>query len=76
MIIPWAFTRKVPVDVELVSIPAEHYELALTYFAGSLTCQPSKKVAIVRFKRGMQQGLLGRMSRTSLMEYHTFGIVS
>ncbi|ERS97554.1 hypothetical protein HMPREF1624_05725 [Sporothrix schenckii ATCC 58251] len=37
---------------------------------------PSPKVAILRFKRGMQQGLLGRISRTSLMEYHAFGIIS
>ncbi|KAF8497085.1 hypothetical protein F5888DRAFT_1613896 [Russula emetica] len=37
---------------------------------------PSSKVAIVRFKRGMQQGVLGRISRTAVMEYHAFGIVS
>ncbi|RXW15872.1 hypothetical protein EST38_g9985 [Candolleomyces aberdarensis] len=37
---------------------------------------PSSKVAIIRFKRGMQQGLLGRISRSSIMEYHAFGIVS
>jgi len=37
---------------------------------------PSAKVAIIRFKRGMQQGLLGRISRSSIMEYHAFGIVS
>ncbi|KAH9967889.1 hypothetical protein BC827DRAFT_454625 [Russula dissimulans] len=37
---------------------------------------PSPKVAILRFKRGMQQGLLGRISRTAIMEYHAFGIVS
>ncbi|EAU88161.2 hypothetical protein CC1G_03833 [Coprinopsis cinerea okayama7 len=37
---------------------------------------PSSKVAILRFKRGMQQGLLGRISRSSIMEYHAFGIVS
>ncbi|KAH9057127.1 hypothetical protein EDB83DRAFT_2506802 [Lactarius deliciosus] len=37
---------------------------------------PSPKVAIIRFKRGMQQGLLGRISRTSIMEYHAFGIIS
>lgn len=38
--------------------------------------QPSAKVAIIRFKRGMQQGLLGRISRSSIMEYHVFGIIS
>lgn len=37
---------------------------------------PSPKVAILKFQRGMQQGLLGRISRTSLMEYHAFGIIS
>ena len=37
---------------------------------------PSPKVAIVRFRRGMQQGLLGRISRSCIMEYHAFGIIS
>lgn len=37
---------------------------------------PSPKVVIVRFKRGMQQGLLARISRGSIMEYHAFGIIS
>ncbi|KAF7322797.1 Urb2 domain-containing protein [Mycena chlorophos] len=41
---------------------------------------PSSKVAIIRFERGMQrlmqQGLLGRISRSSVLEFHTFGIVS
>ncbi|KAJ3773855.1 hypothetical protein FB446DRAFT_834926 [Lentinula raphanica] len=37
---------------------------------------PSPKVAIIRFERGMQQGLLGRISRSSIMEYHAFGIIS
>jgi len=37
---------------------------------------PSPKVAIVRFKRGMQQGLLARVSRTPILEYHAFGTVS
>ncbi|RDL41324.1 uncharacterized protein BP5553_01303 [Venustampulla echinocandica] len=37
---------------------------------------PSPKVAVIRFDRGMQQGLLGRISRTSIMEYHAFGIIS
>ncbi|KAF8497083.1 hypothetical protein F5888DRAFT_1614018 [Russula emetica] len=36
---------------------------------------PSSKVAVIRFKRGMQQGLLGRISRTAIMEYHAFGII-
>ncbi|KAF8161265.1 hypothetical protein B0H34DRAFT_654134 [Crassisporium funariophilum] len=37
---------------------------------------PSPKVAIIRFERGMQQGLLTRISRSSIMEYHAFGIIS
>jgi hypothetical protein len=37
---------------------------------------PSPKVAVLRFKRGMQQGLLTRISRSSIMEYHAFGIIS
>jgi len=37
---------------------------------------PSSKVAILRFERGMQQGLLARISRGSVWEYHAFGIVS
>jgi len=37
---------------------------------------PSPKVAILRFKRGMQQGLLARISRSSIMEYHAFGTIS
>jgi hypothetical protein len=37
---------------------------------------PSPKVAVLRFERGMQQGLLARISRSMVMEYHAFGIVS
>ncbi|KAF5316939.1 hypothetical protein D9611_003994 [Ephemerocybe angulata] len=37
---------------------------------------PSPKVAILRLRRGMQQGLLARISRSSIMEYHAFGIIS
>lgn len=37
---------------------------------------PSPKVAVLIFNRGMQQGLLGRISRTAIMEYHAFGIIS
>ncbi|KAK2629678.1 hypothetical protein QTJ16_000498 [Diplocarpon rosae] len=37
---------------------------------------PSSKVAVLRFERGMQQGLLGRIGRGSIMEYHAFGIIS
>ncbi|KAF8630064.1 hypothetical protein AX15_003123 [Amanita polypyramis BW_CC] len=37
---------------------------------------PSSKVAIIRFQRGMQQGVLGRISRSPIWEYHAFGIVS
>jgi len=37
---------------------------------------PSPKVVVLRFERGMQQGLLARISRGSVMEYHAFGIIS
>ncbi|KAM6502508.1 hypothetical protein JOM56_002485 [Amanita muscaria] len=37
---------------------------------------PSPKVVVLRFERGMQQGLLTRISRTALWEYHAFGIIS
>lgn len=37
---------------------------------------PSSKVVVLRFARGMQQGLLARISRSSVLEYHAFGIIS
>ncbi|THU85717.1 hypothetical protein K435DRAFT_685032 [Dendrothele bispora CBS 962.96] len=37
---------------------------------------PSPKAVILRFERGMQQGMLARISRSSVMEYHAFGIIS
>ncbi|KAI6778102.1 uncharacterized protein J7T54_001522 [Emericellopsis cladophorae] len=37
---------------------------------------PSSKVAILCFEGGIEQGHLGRIGRTSLMEYHAFGIIS
>ncbi|KNZ74883.1 hypothetical protein J132_05882 [Termitomyces sp. J132] len=37
---------------------------------------PSPKVVIMRFERGMQQGLLARISRGGVLEYHAFGIIS
>jgi hypothetical protein len=33
-------------------------------------------VAIIRFERGMQQGLLARVGRSSIIEFHAFGIIS
>ena len=30
----------------------------------------------MRFERGIQQGLLGRISRSAVLEYHGFGIIS
>jgi hypothetical protein len=41
-----------------------------------LSSQPSARVAIVKFKRGIQQGMLGRISRDGIREYHGFGIIS
>ncbi|KAF5620411.1 hypothetical protein F25303_12563 [Fusarium sp. NRRL 25303] len=37
---------------------------------------PSPRLAIIRFNRGMQQGLVGRISRTAVKEFHAFGIIS
>lgn len=37
---------------------------------------PSSRVAIIKFGKGVQQGLLGRISRNSIFEYHGFGIIS
>ncbi|EJD44886.1 hypothetical protein AURDEDRAFT_88007 [Auricularia subglabra TFB-10046 SS5] len=37
---------------------------------------PSSKVAVLHFKGGMQQGLLGRISHSAIMEYHAFGTIS
>ncbi|KAI0785404.1 hypothetical protein BC629DRAFT_1593878 [Irpex lacteus] len=37
---------------------------------------PSQRVAVIKFGKGIQQGLLGRISRTATMEYHGFGIIS
>ncbi|GBE82485.1 hypothetical protein SCP_0408690 [Sparassis crispa] len=37
---------------------------------------PSPKVAVLRFERGMQQGLLARISRSAVKEYHAFGVIS
>ena len=31
---------------------------------------------MIKFQKGIQQGLLGRISRTATMEYHGFGIIS
>lgn len=45
-------------------------------FVYMTSVQPSPKVAVLRFERGMQQGLLARISRSSIMEYHAFGIIS
>lgn len=38
--------------------------------------KPSTKVAIIKFQRGMQEGLLGRISRSPVWEYHLFGTIS
>ncbi|KIP03418.1 hypothetical protein PHLGIDRAFT_26137 [Phlebiopsis gigantea 11061_1 CR5-6] len=37
---------------------------------------PSPRVAVIKFQKGIQQGLLGRISRSATMEYHGFGIIS
>ncbi|PSR81910.1 hypothetical protein PHLCEN_2v6205 [Hermanssonia centrifuga] len=37
---------------------------------------PSPRVAVIKFQKGIQQGLLGRISRSAIVEYHGFGIIS
>jgi len=37
---------------------------------------PSPKVAIIRFEGGLRQGLLARISRSPVLEYHAFGTIS
>lgn len=37
---------------------------------------PSPRVAVIKFQRGIQQGLLGRISRSAVGQYHGFGIIS
>lgn len=37
---------------------------------------PSPKVAVLHFERGMQQGMLARISRSAVWEYHLFGVIS
>jgi hypothetical protein len=71
--IPWVCLREVPVEVEVVRPP---FQMSFGTHEAYNYAQPSPKVAILRFSRGMQQGLLGRISRTSIMEYHAFGIIS
>ncbi len=58
-------------QVEIVSLPSFSHSKS-----SNMKFQPSPRVAVLRFDRGMQQGLLGRISRTSIMEYHAFGIIS
>jgi hypothetical protein len=71
IVIPWLCIREVPVDVELVRsfVPV----VKVRYLNDKK--QPSPKVAILRFGRGMQQGLLGRISRSAVVEYHAFGVI-
>ncbi|CAE6420116.1 unnamed protein product [Rhizoctonia solani] len=59
-----------------VVVRNELFGRLLYVIVNTLFAKPSHKVAIVRFERGMQQGLLGRISRTAIWEYHVFGIVS
>ncbi len=33
-------------------------------------------MAVIKFQKGIQQGLLGRISRSAIVEYHGFGIIS
>ena len=77
IVLPWICTREVPVDIELVGgRPLPLRRLLSLFSHATVHPQPSPKVAVVRFKRGMQQGLLGRISRSAVKEYHAFGIIS
>ncbi|KAL6912415.1 hypothetical protein FSST1_010175 [Fusarium sambucinum] len=69
--LPWVTLRKVSVEVEFVSLFSNFIKHLLT-----IVVQPSPKVAILRFDRGMQQGLTSRISRTAVKEFHAFGIIS
>lgn len=72
--LPWICTRRVKIDIELVSSGYFHFTSVVQYLHRDQ--QPSNKVAVLRFERGMQQGLLGRISRSAVKEYHAFGIIS
>lgn len=74
IVLPWLCTREVPVDIELVRSPSP--KMTPPKIDADVFPQPSPKVAVVRFRRGMQQGLLGRISRSAVKEYHAFGIIS
>src|ERR1700748_1747994 len=56
------------------------YSVALPWFfvrrVSIVVELPSPKVAVLRFNRGMQQGLLARISRSVIWEYHAFGTIS
>ncbi|THG96727.1 hypothetical protein EW026_g5154 [Hermanssonia centrifuga] len=70
--IPWFTIRQVPVEITTVRIMLLcAIQILICHFI-----QPSPRVAVIKFQRGIQQGLLGRISRTATMEYHGFGIIS
>ncbi|KAF8345989.1 hypothetical protein F5887DRAFT_145088 [Amanita rubescens] len=71
ILIPWFTVRKVPVQVQIASILN-----GVVFWSFLQRSQPSPKVAVLRFERGMQQGLLARISRSCFLEYHAFGIIS
>lgn len=74
VLIPWVTLREVPVEVEIVRHSAPF--LCHQRPGHADLVQPSPKVAVLKFQRGMQQGLLARISRSSIMEYHAFGTIS
>lgn len=73
IVIPWLTVRKVPVEITVVSMFLFSF-LWLSHML--ISHQPSPRTAVVKLQRGIQQGLLGRISRSSVMEYHGFGIIS
>lgn len=71
ILIPWFTVREVKVDIEIVSVFSGAHFMTRPLLIDTRT-QPSPKVAILRFERGMQQGLLARISRSSIMEVGNF----
>ncbi|KAF8998922.1 hypothetical protein BDQ17DRAFT_1247031 [Cyathus striatus] len=75
-----------PNGVQIIRQQTFWYSLGMTVFIlipwvtvrkVKVECEiPSPKAVILHFERGMQQGLLARISRSSVMEYHAFGIIS
>jgi hypothetical protein len=66
--------------VEIVDLIVHIRRIAIPWFTVRKVpveiTTPSPKVAVIKLRKGIQQGLLGRVSRSATMEYHGFGIIS